>query len=368
MVNPVRAYAFNEGAGTTAAEAGGGTTLTGVPAWDTGLHGSALRCNLVNGPTLPAFSSSTAYTLMFDVYIVGAGGNNYNIMVTGTPGEIGQIQQQGGSTLEWYPWLGPSGVEVPTATWTHVAVVASGTTRRIVINGVQASSVANTELSGTNTYLIGSTSVGYEPNIRMDNLRVYDVALSNAEIAALAGTEVTAPPLEATISDSIGITDALSVSSSAMWAYIDDDIGITDTGSPQVIGVTETRDDSVGMTDSLIAYIGAPNVGPTANAGPNQSVVPGEVVTLDGSGSTDPDGTIISYNWVQTGGAGPLALSGTGATRTFTAGSSGSYIFALTVTDNHGEVSAQDSVTITVTTADALLRARGYTPYIVVRL
>jgi hypothetical protein len=38
---------------------------------------------------------------------------------------------------------------------------------------------------------------------------------------------------------------------------------------------------------------------PTANAGADQSVTEGDTVELDGSGSSDADGTIVSYQWQQ---------------------------------------------------------------------
>ena len=41
---------------------------------------------------------------------------------------------------------------------------------------------------------------------------------------------------------------------------------------------------------------------PVASAGPNQTVDAATVVTLNGSGSNDPDGTIASYAWTQTAG------------------------------------------------------------------
>ena len=37
---------------------------------------------------------------------------------------------------------------------------------------------------------------------------------------------------------------------------------------------------------------------PTADAGPNQTVVEGATVQLDGSASDDSDGTIASFQWV----------------------------------------------------------------------
>ena len=48
--------------------------------------------------------------------------------------------------------------------------------------------------------------------------------------------------------------------------------------------------------------ISVANTPPTANAGPDQTVASGATVNLNGTGSTDPDGTIASYAWTQTAG------------------------------------------------------------------
>ena len=56
-----------------------------------------------------------------------------------------------------------------------------------------------------------------------------------------------------------------------------------------------------------VHYVGT-NKPPIAEAGPNQNAGVGATVTLDGSGSTDPDNNIVSYHWVQTGGP-PVTLS-----------------------------------------------------------
>ena len=44
------------------------------------------------------------------------------------------------------------------------------------------------------------------------------------------------------------------------------------------------------------------NSPPVADAGPDQHRPEDQPVYLDGSGSYDPDGTIVSYRWQQTGG------------------------------------------------------------------
>jgi len=66
-------------------------------------------------------------------------------------------------------------------------------------------------------------------------------------------------------------------------------------------------------------------------------------VTFDGSGSSDPDGTIATYSWDFGDGS-----TGSGASVAHTYSSAGSYVAVLTVTDNDG-LSAGASVTVTVT-------------------
>lgn len=90
------------------------------------------------------------------------------------------------------------------------------------------------------------------------------------------------------------------------------------------------------------------NTPPVANAGADRVVAPGALVTLDGGGSSDANGTISTYAWTQTAGtAVTLASPGT-ATPSFTApASAGALTFQLTVTDNGG-ASHSDTITVTV--------------------
>ena len=97
----------------------------------------------------------------------------------------------------------------------------------------------------------------------------------------------------------------------------------------------------------------AANNPPIADAGPDQNVDAGELVTLDGSGSSDSDGTIISYGWeVLAGNPGPLSNANT-AMPSFTAPSTSqpqTITFRLRVTDNN-DAYVTDNVDITVAAA-----------------
>ena len=106
---------------------------------------------------------------------------------------------------------------------------------------------------------------------------------------------------------------------------------------------------------------GGENIEPVANAGTNQTVEFGSQVTMDGSSSVDPDGTIESYNWSQTAGT-TVALSSTDQPIvTFTAPATiDSLSFTLTVTDNDG---SSGSATIYVKTAQGVSDAIFFSEY-----
>lgn len=106
---------------------------------------------------------------------------------------------------------------------------------------------------------------------------------------------------------------------------------------------------------SLSFATGVTNVAPTANAGTDQSVAGGATVTLNGTGSSDSDGTIASYAWRQISGTAVTLSSTSVASPTFTApNTSGTLVFGLTVTDNSGASSTEDTVTIIVTATTPL--------------
>jgi uncharacterized repeat protein (TIGR01451 family) len=102
--------------------------------------------------------------------------------------------------------------------------------------------------------------------------------------------------------------------------------------------LTATETVSLTITDT--------NRPPVAVAGPDREVAPGSTLTLDGSGSYDPDGAPLTYLWTRTGDpsfTSPLSVT----TYTLPAGS-GVFTFTLTVSDTQG-LHASDLLVVRVT-------------------
>jgi len=97
-----------------------------------------------------------------------------------------------------------------------------------------------------------------------------------------------------------------------------------------------------------------PNVPPTADAGPNQTItLPTNNVILSGSGN-DSDGSVASYLWnVVSGPSGSVLSSPNTPSTALNVTNAGTYVVRLTVTDNAG-ATGSDNATIVVNPAQTL--------------
>jgi subtilisin family serine protease len=117
-----------------------------------------------------------------------------------------------------------------------------------------------------------------------------------------------------------------------------------------VFQLTVTDADGLQDSDTVEILVLNVNVPPVANAGSDQVVNEGSIVNLDGSASSDSDGTITSFSWAQKSGPA-VALNDPNTTSpTFVAPEvQGDTIleFELTIVDNNN-ATATDVVTVTV--------------------
>lgn len=132
------------------------------------------------------------------------------------------------------------------------------------------------------------------------------------------------------------------ISFTAAYAYADE---FGEGSDVEPTGPVTTISPDISISPSPTPML---NRTPTADAGKSLTVSTGALVVLDGSGSKDSDGNIISYSWRQLSGPKVELLSSRTPNPSFSSGKvAASYIFQLTVRDSKG-ASAIDVVTIAV--------------------
>ena len=105
--------------------------------------------------------------------------------------------------------------------------------------------------------------------------------------------------------------------------------------------------DSIGLQIEITNNNSLTSGVPSADAGTDMVVVPGEIVNLSGSGS-DLDGDRLTYSWSQTSGHDVTLTDSNQASALFTAPRlAGTLTFMLTVSDTNGQ-SGTDSIDVTV--------------------
>ena len=120
------------------------------------------------------------------------------------------------------------------------------------------------------------------------------------------------------------------------------------TNSRYLVTLTVTDDSGETDTDITVITVGVGNLAPQADAGDSVSGKVRRDITFDGTGSSDPDGTIVSYAWEFGDGN-----TGTGPNPTHSYADAGKYLVTMTVTDNDGATSSD------VTLADAEKKSGG---------
>jgi glucose/arabinose dehydrogenase len=284
----VAAYGFNEGTGTTVADASGNGntgTISGATWTASGKYGSALSFNGSGARVTVNDSASlhltTGMTIEAWVYPTTTSGGWRDVVYKfNDVYYLDTLRQKAafggvGGTI-----YAPSALQVNT--WSHLAATYDGVTKRLYVNGVQVASQPQTGLIQTSTGALGiggDAAYGQYWAGRIDEVRIYNRPLSASEIQSDMSTPVGAP-----------------------------------ANQPPVAA---------------------------ASASPTSGVAP-LAVAFSSAGSSDPEGAALSYSWVFGDGA-----TSTAANPTHTYSAAGAYVARLTVSDGvNSTTSGPVSITV----------------------
>ena len=184
-----------------------------------------------------------------------------------------------------------------------------------------------------------SANAGPDQSVLVGDLVALDGSSSSdtdGSISAFAWAFVSRPA---------GSSASLSSASTSTPSFV------ADAAGDFVVRLTVTDNQALTGQDNVTVTASLPpaNQPPTANAGPDQNVLVNDLVALDGGASTDPDGSVIAYNWgfvSRPAGSAATLTSAATATPTFVADVEGNFVVQLTVTDD-GALTGQDDVTVT---------------------
>ena len=241
----VAAYGFDEGSGSTVTDASGNGnngTITNANWASAGKYGKALQFNgtnaLVTIPDNASLHLSSGMTLeaWVDPSTVNAnwrdviykGNDNFYLEATSTNAsrpDAGMIA--GGSYADAF-----GTAKLPANTWSFLTETYDGTTLRLYVNGTQVASTAHTGsiAISTNPLQIGGDSLyGQYFTGLIDNIRVYNTALTATQIQTDQATAVssgpdTSPPTQP------GTLTATAVSGGEIdlsWGASNDNVGVT---------------------------------------------------------------------------------------------------------------------------------------------
>jgi hypothetical protein len=187
--------------------------------------------------------------------------------------------------------------------------------------------------------------------VNISTINSAPVANAGADQSTLVGSTVTLDGSGSSDVDGDALTFSWSLTSPAgSAATLSDTTAVKPTFDVDLAGVYVAQlivnDGTVNSAADTVS-ISTINSAPLADAGPDQTVLLGSTVTLDGSGSSDVDGDVLTFSWSLTPPAGSAAaLSDPAAVKpTFDVDLAGVYLAQLIVNDGTVD-SAADSVSI----------------------
>ncbi|RUR03471.1 PKD domain-containing protein [Labedella endophytica] len=276
----------------------------------------------------------------------------------GSNGYDRHIYMENDGRLTFGTWTGQSNTITSSSalndgTWHHVVGQQSSAGMKLYVDGVSVGTNPQTgaqdytgywRVGGDTTW--GGTAPYFAGTI--DEVAVYSAPLTDGQVEQHhtlgLGTAANVLPTASFTAGATDLSVAFDATASAdsdgtivstMWDFGDDTQGTGSmvshsytTGGTYSVTVTVTDNRGGTATETRDVTVIAPNAVPTASFTASGSAL---TASFDASASSDPDGTIASYDWAFGDGT-----SATGVTTDHTYGGAGTFVVTLTVTDNRG--------------------------------
>jgi PKD repeat protein len=333
---PVAAYGFEEGSGAGTADGSGrgnAGTISGAT-WSTaGKNGKALDFDGVNDWVTVADSASLdlvgGMTVEAWVRPDVPGKAWQTLAIKEALGGLSYALYASGDTARLNGWWGQSSLYVPAdrtlaaGAWTHVAVTAGAGTMRLYLNGVQVvtRSIAGSLTPSAGPLRIGGNSVwsGEFFDGRIDDLRVYDRALTAVEVQADRDTPVGgSPPPQDTTAPTVSVTapgSGTTVSGAvSVQASASDNVGVQSVQfrlDGQTLGAADSSAPYAVSWDTRTALNGPHNLTAVATDAAGNSATSSAVAVTVANGSA-PAGLVAAYGFEEGAGSSTADASGKG--------------------------------------------------------
>ncbi len=378
----VAAYSFDEGSGTTVADASGNGntgTISGAIWTTSSKFGNALAfraddsarvtipnsasLQLTNGMTLEAWVNPSADgSIWRDVMMKGS--DNYYLESSSSR----SAKPVAGLVIGSTHFATTGTAALPQNTFTHLAATYDGTAIRLFVNGTQVSTTpaTGTIISSTGPLQIGSdSSFGQYFDGTIDEVRVYNTALTQAQIQTDMSTPIgsaggdTTPPTAPTNL----IANAVSSSEIDLsWIASTDDVGVTGyrvercqgtscSDFTQIATPSGTSYNDIGLSPSTTYRYRVRATDAAGNLSDYSNIA--NATTQ----SAAPAGLVAAYSFDEGSGTTVSDSSGNGNTGTIsgtTWTSSGKYNGALTFDGTSSRVNISNSASLQLTTGMTL--------------
>ncbi|MBS1655950.1 MAG: PKD domain-containing protein, partial [Bacteroidetes bacterium] len=285
--------------------------------------------------------------------IANAGRDQFTVLPKDSVLLDGSASRDPDGTIVSYQWnyiSGPSSysTNTPSANKTMVKGLRAGRySFSLTVTDNGGLSTADTVNITVDTVAVNHPPVAVAGNDTTLILPVNSISLDGSHswdpdnnITSYAWSKISGPSA-ATLSDPVSVNLQVNNMTQGIYSF---ELTVTDAG-----GLTDK--DTIKITVSV-----SPNNPPVAKAGPDQRIaynlqtcsMDPSFITLDGSPSFDPDGTIVSYQWslIAADNYSVIITNPNTAVTTVTNLTPGTYQFKLTVTDNQG-ATGQDTLIVT---------------------